>query len=561
VESSGGPSGRSSAYALEGLPSASREACRAGGARPCGATERAGAHAALPQPKSTRATWLTATRADSAVIRTLADQVFSRAAGAPLVRGNAVRLLRDAAENYPAWLAAIRSARRTVHFENYMIHDDEVGRRLATAFVERARDGVRVRLLYDWLGSLGKAGGRFWRRLREGGVDVRCYNPPRLSQPLGWVARDHRKCLVVDGEAAFVTGLCVGTRWEGAPERGLPGWRDTGLEVRGPAVAEVANAFADSWAATGAPLPPDEVPSAPSLVVGEVDLRVVASTPGTAGLYRLDPLVASLARHTLWLTDAYFAGTSSYVQALRAAAQDGVDVRLLVPGPGSDIPLMQAVSRAGYRALLEAGVRVFEWNGPMLHAKTAVADARWARVGSTNLNLSSWIGNRELDVVVEDVTFGRLMEDMFRDDLRNATEIVLRPRARIRPAGDVRQARVRGAGGSATRAAAGVLRVQNALGSVLAAHRVHGPAERWLMAQGGLLLSLTAVLGFLWPRLLAWPLAAIGLWLGLALLARSARPKLDTPPADEGARHTLAKAVVAVDNDAGRTQGNTEVAQ
>ena len=220
-----------------------------------------------------------------------------------------------------------------------------------------------------------------------------------------------------------------------------------------------------------------------------MDLRVVASTPGTGGLYRLDPLVASLARRTLWLTDAYFAGTSSYVQALRAAAQDGVDVRLLVPGPGSDIPLMQAVSRAGYRALLEAGVRVFEWNGSMLHAKTAVADARWARVGSTNLNLASWIGNRELDVVVENEAFGRHMEEMFQEDLGHATEIVLHRWARVRPAGNVRPPRVRGAGGSTTRAAAGVLRVGNALGSVLAARRVHGPAERWLMAEGGLLLA------------------------------------------------------------------------
>ena len=178
------------------------------------------------------------------------------------------------------------------------------------------------------------------------------------------------------------------------------------------------------------------------------------------------------------------------MQALRAAAQDGVDVRLLVPGAGSDVPMMQAVSRAGYRALLEAGIRVFEWNGPMLHAKTAVADARWARVGSTNLNLASWMGNRELDVVVENEAFGRRMEEMFQDDIGNATEIVLRRWARVRPAGDVRVPRVRGAGGSATRAAAGALRIGNALGSVLAARRVHGPAERWLMAQGGLLLAV-----------------------------------------------------------------------
>lgn len=468
--------------------------------------------------------------ADFEVVRRLGDQLFSRTAGAPLVRGNAVRILRDAAENYPAWLAAIRSARRSVHFENYIIHDDDVGRRFAAAFLEKRRDGVPVRVVYDWFGSLGKASAGFWRRLREGGVDVRCYNAPRLDQPLGWIGRDHRKCLVVDGQVAYVTGLCVGRMWEGKPEGGVPAWRDTGVEVRGPAVAEVAHAFADSWASTGAPLPPDEVGSADLAAEGDLDLRVVASTPGTAGLYRLDPLVASLARRTLWLTDAYFAGTSTYVQALRAAAQDGVDVRLLVPGPGSDIPMMQAVSRAGYRALLESGVRIFEWNGPMLHAKTAVADALWARVGSTNLNLASWMGNRELDVVVENAEFGRSMEEMYQEDLGNATEIVLRGRARVRPARDARVTRTRGEGGSTTRATAGALRIGNALGSVLAARRVHGPAERRLMAQGGLMLAVLAGLGFVWPRLLAWPLAAFGLWLGLALLARAARRKAAGPP-------------------------------
>ncbi len=470
---------------------------------------------------------------DFAALRRLADQVFSRVAGAPLVRGNAACLLRDARENYPAWLAAIRSAERMVHFENYLFHDDQVGQRFADALLEKAHAHVPVRVVYDWFGSLGSSSARYWRRLRAGGVDVRCYNPPRLSQPLGWIRRDHRKCLVVDGRVAFVTGLCVGEMWEGAPEHGLPGWRDTGVEVRGPAVVDVAHAFADTWAATGAPLPADEHPAADLAAQGDVDLRIVASTPGTGALYRLDPLIASLARRTLWLTDAYFAGTSVYVQALRAAAQDGVDVRLLVPGPGSDVPLMQAVSRAGYRALLEGGIRVFEWNGPMLHAKTAVADSRWARVGSTNLNLTSWIGNRELDVVVENEAFGRCMEQMFLEDLENATEIVLQRWARVRPASEVAAPRVRGTGGSVTRAAAGVLRVGNALGSALAARRLHGPAERRLMVQGGLTLAALAVLGFVWPRLLAWPLAALSLWLGLALIARASRRRpLGAPSAD-----------------------------
>src|SRR5512147_336861 len=212
--------------------------------------------------------------ADFEALRRLGDQLFSRTAGAPLVRGNAVSLLRDAAENYPAWLAAIRSARRAVHFENYILHDDDAGQRFAAAFLEKAGDGVPVRVVYDWFGSLGKASGGYWRRLREGGVDVRCYNPPRLDQPLGWIGRDHRKCLVVDGEIAFVTGLCVGRMWEGVPERGLAAWRDTGVEVRGPAVAEVAHAFADSWAATGAPLAPDECAVPELREEGDLDLRV-----------------------------------------------------------------------------------------------------------------------------------------------------------------------------------------------------------------------------------------------------------------------------------------------
>ena len=117
---------------------------------------------------------------------------------------------------------------------------------------------------------------------------------------------------------------------------------------------------------------------------GDMTVRVLAAEPNLAALYRLDQLIAAMARSTLWLTDAYFVGVTPYVQALRAAALDGVDVRLLVPG-ASDLPFLSPLSRAGYRPLLEAGVRVFEWNGSMLHAKTAVADGKWARVGSTNL--------------------------------------------------------------------------------------------------------------------------------------------------------------------------------
>ncbi len=140
-------------------------------------------------------------------LRLLADQAFSRAAGAPLVAGNRVRLLRDAGENYPAWLDAINSAKRHVHFESYIIHEDREGHRFADALIAKAREGVHVRVLYDWLGAVGKTSRRFWQGLREAGVEVRCFNPPSLASPFGWITRDHRKMLTADGEVGFVTGL------------------------------------------------------------------------------------------------------------------------------------------------------------------------------------------------------------------------------------------------------------------------------------------------------------------------------------------------------------------
>ncbi len=455
-------------------------------------------------------------------LRELANQAFSRAAGAPLVGGNGVRLLEDARENYPAWLEAIRAAKRHVHFEAYFISEDRTGLEFAEALIAKAREGVQVRLIYDWFGNFAKASRRFWIALASAGVQVRCYNPPRLESPFGWISRDHRKMLAVDGEVGFVSGLCVAHAWSGDPARRIEPWRDTGIEIRGPAVAEIERAFRRIWATLGEPIsgePPDAPPPA-----GEVCLRIVASEPATAGMLRLDQLVAALAQERLWLTDAYYAGTSTYVQALRASAQDGVDVRLLVPN-ATDIPLLRPLSRSGYRPLLEAGVRVFEWNGTMLHAKTAVTDGRWARVGSTNLNLASWFGNCELDAVVEDAPFAARMEEMYLRDLSNATEIVLgrgrrltapgQPRLRRRPLG-------RGAG-STSRAAAGAIRVGNAIGAVFTNRRVLGPIEARLASVSGLALCALAVLFAVFPTALAYPLAALGAWAGLALLYRGYR--------------------------------------
>ncbi len=429
-----------------------------------------------------------------------------------------MRLLEDARENYPRWLDAIRSAKDHVHFESYFIQEDNTGREFADALCAKAREGVRVRLIYDWMGNFRRASRRFWRSLRSAGVQVRSYNPPQLTSPLGWLSRDHRKTLVVDNALGFISGLCVGRMWVGDAARRIEPWRDTGVEIRGCAVAEIERAFARTWALAGDPL---EAPADAPAPAGDVNMRIVVSEPATAGMLRLDQMVAALARSRLWLTDAYYSATASYVQALRAAAKDGVDVRLLVPS-STDIPILRPFSQAGYRTLLEAGVRVFEWNGTMVHAKTAVADGRWARVGSTNLNIASWLGNCELDAVIEDAPFAAQMEEMYVRDLANATEVILDRRGKARTPGRPRRAGppVRRGGGSTSRATAGAVRIGHAIGAALTERRVLEPVEARLTSVTGIVLCALATLVAIFPRALAYPVAALGVWGGLALVWR-----------------------------------------
>jgi cardiolipin synthase len=214
---------------------------------------------------------------------------------------------------------------------------------------------------------------------------------------------------------------------------------------------------------------------------------------------------------------------------LCAAARDGVDVRLLVPG-ASDIPLISPLSRAGYRQLLEAGVRVFEWNGSMLHSKTAVADGRWARVGSTNLNLASFIGNYELDVAVEDEAFAAVMERQYRDDLTRATEIVLRARwhrSRVLPTPLERPPHRRLRAGRAGRMAANAVRIGNAVGTAITRPRQLGNADGKIMSAAAVLLLAVAAIGLKWPRALAYPFAVVALWFALAFLIRAWRTRRD----------------------------------
>jgi len=464
----------------------------------------------------------------SPIHRLLAQQALSRAAGAPLITGNAVELLIDAPVHYAIWLKAIRGAQHRVLLENYIIRDDEVGREFRDALIERAQAGVLVAVITDWAGCLGQSRSAFWQPLRAAGGNVRVFNPPQLGEPFGWISRDHRKLLVIDGVQGFLSGVCISAKWLGNASRNVPPWRDTGVAIRGPAVTEIEAAFAQSWSGMGAALPEFSSPLELAEPAGSTDVRVIATQPASASMYRLDQLIAAMASKTLWLTDAYFVGVSPYVQALISAARDGVDVRLLVPG-SSDIPAVAGMSRAGYRPLLKAGIRVFEWNGSMLHAKTAVADGQWARVGSSNLNIASWLGNHEIDVAVEDEGFAGQLAAQYERDLENATEIVLVPRKRrhrttekVRSS-ETRPPRVRHAGGSSSRAAVGALRIANSMSAVLTNRRVLGDVSIGPMLICTLALVALTIVAILWPASVAWPFALFAAWFALNLAIRSWR--------------------------------------
>jgi cardiolipin synthase A/B len=449
---------------------------------------------------------------DHLTLRAIGDLAFSRAAGAPLVGGNQVRVLRNAAENYPAWERAMRAATRTIHVEMYIFHRDSVGRHFVNLLAERAREGVKVRVLYDWFGCGWAPLIGLFRPLVQAGAEVRCFNPPSVTAILGWVRRNHRKLIVVDDRVAFISGLCFGEDWAGRPDRNRAPWRDTGVEIIGPAVSHAQAAFADTWRFAGPALNPAADRSESEPASGNVNLRLIPTEPFTWSMLQLDLLVTAMARRSLWITDAYFLGHGPYVEALGRAATDGVDVRLLLP-QGSDVGWTVPASRTLYRALLQSGVRIFEWNGSMIHAKTAVADSRWARIGSTNLNLSSWLGNWELDVAIEDEAVARTLEAHYEDDLAHSTEIVLGRRTTGLPMNP--RARARRSARRVMRTMSGIGR---SIGAAVTGNRRLEEFEYAPLFTFGTLLSILAVLAVMYPSALAWPLAVLAGWTGISLV-------------------------------------------
>jgi cardiolipin synthase len=457
------------------------------------------------------------------------DIALARASDAPLREGNRLRLLKNGPDTYDDWLAEITRAERWVHLENYIFRADKVGNRFAEALCEKAAEGVRVRVLYDWFGCLDTPRA-FWRRLRSAGVKVRAANPPTLGTPLGVVRRDHRKLLAVDGTYASTGGVCISEGWlVRSPETGLA-YRDTAASVRGPAVADLERAFAGAWDEMGQPLPEEERPPAESIPpAGDEAVQVVIQEPRKMRILRMLGLITAGVQRRLWITDAYFLSMPVLTQSLMSTARDGVDVRVLVPAT-NDLPWIGVLSRAGYRQFLEAGVRIFEYGGPMIHAKTVVADGWWSKVGSTNLNFSSLVANWEIDLVAEDKRFGAKMEEMFEEDLTHAREVRLFQTGRqpkVRPDQPIESADRRarrgvvgsGSGGTATLARVGSTALQNSAAPIRA-------DERTLAAAASAALLGSSLLAARFPRLVAWPLAATGGLLGGIGVLRAARSAL-----------------------------------
>ncbi len=480
-----------------------------------------------------------------------AERAMVRASDAPIMRGNTARILVDGPVAFAAWLEAIAAAEKWVHLENYILRDDATGRRFRDALIQKAQEGVRVRVLYDAVGCWATPK-RFWRPFVEGGVDVRAFAPLSLSDPLNFMRRDHRKVVAVDGTYASVGGMCIGDEWHGDAAQGIPAWRDTGVEVRGPVAAAVDRAFARTWAAAGAPLPPDEIPDPEKIPrAGDVAVRVVEGEPGRSRIYRLSQFVAVGVERRLWITDPYFVTPPAMTEAFAAAARDGVDVRIIVPAY-NNWPLVGGFSRAGYRPLLEAGVRLFEWEGPMIHAKTAVADGTWSRVGSSNLNLASLLGNWELDLAILDRHVASDLEDLFIQDMQSAVELRVKSVTTkfgnrfvhrepvLQHAVDPDQPEVQAARSARERAPRGgrigrvigrIARAGSVLGRALVGQREVGREDRgWILIIALALLGFAAV-GVFAPRFLAWPLAFFLFWIAIASIVRSLPTRSSDPDA------------------------------
>lgn len=357
------------------------------------------------------------------------------AAGNEAVDGNRVELLENGDQVFPLMLAAIRGARSSIHLEPYILTDSGIGREFVGTLAERARAGVEVRLLLDSWGT-PRFGEVNERLLRGAGARVVFFRPTSLRNLRKIHLRTHRKILVVDGKVGFTGGICIDDEWmgDGTDRRH---WRDTMVRVEGPVVRQMQAAFARAWLEATEEVLTEQAlfPELPA--ANGKRCQLMESTPGFDGNpAHISFLVAvNSARESIDITTAYFAPDHVALGALERAARRGVRVRLLLPGKHTDAPPTRHAGRSDYGKLLRAGIDVFEYQPAKLHAKSAVVDARWASVGSTNLTPRSLFFNLEANLNVFDPAFACEMRAMFERDLARSRRITL-DEWKARPFGD-----------------------------------------------------------------------------------------------------------------------------
>jgi cardiolipin synthase len=344
----------------------------------------------------------------------------------PLVAGNTARLLVDGPRTHKAMFDAMSRARDHINVHTYIMDDGEVGERLAALLAERVKEGVKVHLMYDSVGSI-QTSKAYFERLRAAGVAVCEFNP--VAKRVDKVNnRNHRKITVVDGRLAFTGGINISESYSSSSRRARAGqnkdedrkrgWRDTHVMVEGPVVAQLQRIFLDDWALQDCGPWQEARLFPPPEVRGPLAMRVVRSDPGARGseMYRELQRAIAEAKSRVWLTFGYFVPDPQTKQALIDAARRGVDVQLVLPG-FSDFWAPIYAGRSHYEELLDAGVRLYEWHEALMHAKTAVIDGVWSSVGSSNLDWRSFVHNYEADLIVHDAAFARELERRFRQDV------------------------------------------------------------------------------------------------------------------------------------------------
>jgi cardiolipin synthase len=345
--------------------------------------------------------------------------------GPPILAGNSVANLENGVEIFPAMLDAIRQAKRTINFETYIYWSGDIGRAFVTALAERARAGVQVHVLIDWVGSQ-KMDQALLDELKDAGAQVERYHPLKWYHLARMNNRTHRKLLVVDGQVGFTGGVGIADNWDGNADSPNH-WRDSHYRLEGPAVAQMQAAFLDNWVkTTGAVLQGEEY--FPALAsTGDAGAQVFTASPSGGGdsMLLMYLLAITAAEKSIDLSAAYFVPDEMTRSALLGALHRGVRLRLIVPGTRIDREIVRKASRASWGELLAAGAEIHEYQPTMFHCKTLIVDRQLVSVGSTNFDNRSFRLNDEANLNIYDEAFAARVTTVFEQDLGRARRITL----------------------------------------------------------------------------------------------------------------------------------------